>query len=130
MEFINDNFRISTLTEKTYTARIVVGAYGKRSSLDKLLKRPFFLANSPWIGVKAHYRADFPDNLVALHNFDGGYCGLSQVENKVVNGCYLTNYASFKKHKNIQTFSGRGYVPKSVSETFFLRMPSHCLTNQ
>lgn len=104
VQFDNDTFSVTTSAEKMYTARIVVGAYGKRSLLDKQLKRPFFLANSPWIGVKAHYRADFPDNLVALHNFDGGYCGLSQVEDHVVNGCYLTNYASFKKHKNIQTF--------------------------
>ncbi len=104
VQFETETFTLTTSDEKAYTSKLVIGAYGKRSHLDKQLKRIFFLQESPWLGVKAHYQADFPTDLVALHNFEGGYCGLSQVENGVVNACYLTNYRSFKAFKNISTF--------------------------
>jgi len=42
--------------------------------------------------------------LVALHNFKGGYCGLSKVEDGSINVCYITDFKSFKKHKNIKDF--------------------------
>ncbi len=41
---------------------------------------------------------------MALHNFKGGYCGVSKVENNAINLCYITNYATFKKYKNIADF--------------------------
>jgi menaquinone-9 beta-reductase len=104
-----------------YTARIVIGAYGKRSGLDKQLQRPFAFQASPWLGVKAHYQADFPEGLVALHNFYGGYCGLSQVENKMVNVCYLTHYRSFRQHKNIAEFQQQVLFRNPFLKDFFAR---------
>ena len=82
----------------------VVGCYGKRSVLDRNLSRNFHQKKSPWLAVKAHYRADFDPDLVALHNFEGGYCGLSMVENDKVNACYLVHYESFKRFKDIESF--------------------------
>src|SRR5690606_34252476 len=73
----------------------------KRSAIDHSLQREFIVNKSPWLAVKAHYRGDFPSDLVALHNFPGGYCGVSKVENDLVNICYLVNYESFKLKKNI-----------------------------
>lgn len=104
VQFADDVFSVSTTDGKIYTAKVVIGAYGKRSSLDKQLQRGFSLKPSPWVGVKAHYTADFPDDLVALHNFNGGYCGLCQVEDGLVNACYLTSYKSFKQHRNVDAF--------------------------
>lgn len=109
--FNDDAFIVTTSTKRQYTANIVIGAYGKRSQLDKRLQRNFFQRESPWLGVKAHYQANVPADQVALHNFEGGYCGLSQVENGIVNACYLTNYASFKPFKNVDSFQ------KQVLET-------------
>lgn len=102
--FKHDEFIVSTAAGKIYTANIVVGAYGKRSAIDKQLHRDFIAKDSPWIGVKAHYEASFPNDLVSLHNFEGGYCGLCQVEDNIVNACYLASYESFKKYKNVVTF--------------------------
>ncbi|MFT5942275.1 MAG: flavin-dependent dehydrogenase, partial [Sediminicola sp.] len=69
-------------------------------------KRNFVQHKSTWLGVKAHYEfPDFPDNLVALHNFRGGYAGLSKTETGAVNFCYLTTYESFKKEKDIDSFN-------------------------
>ena len=47
---------------------------------------------------------NFQDNLVGLHNFEGGYCGVSKVENNQINICYLCNYETFKKYKNTEDY--------------------------
>ncbi len=99
-----DTFEVKTAKNGSVTSDFVIGAYGKRSGLDRSLKRGFSNKKSPWLAVKAHYKAAFDEKSVALHNFDGGYCGLSKVENEMVNACYLVNYESFKKHKDIDEF--------------------------
>jgi len=101
--FINDAFKVRT--KKQYlTAKIVVGAYGKRANIDQVLSRQFIAKKSGWLAVKAHYTGNFADNVVALHNFKGGYCGVSKVENNTINICYLADYATFKQYKNIEDY--------------------------
>jgi len=104
IEFSNDNFIISTHNNGEYTSKIALGAFGKRSNLDINLKRRFIQQKSPWLAVKGHYSGNFPNDLVGLHNFKGGYCGVSKVENDVINICYLVRFESFKKYKNIDEF--------------------------
>ena len=98
--------QVST-SNANYTCKQIIVATGKRSNLDKKLEREFMTAKSEWLAVKMHYQFDMPENIVELHNFDGGYAGLSRVENGNVNLCYLTHFDSFKKFKNIDAFSGR-----------------------
>lgn len=106
IHFQKDGFEVKTLEGEVFTARIVIGAYGKRSILDKQLNRDFIQSKSSWLGVKAHYSYDeFPENKVALHNFKGGYGGLSKTETGAVNFCYLASYESFQKEKNIDAFN-------------------------
>lgn len=105
VSFKNDSFDVSTRAQ-TYKSKLVLGAFGKRSNLDKQFQREFIQKNSPWIGIKAHYKNEqFPEDLVALHNFEGGYCGLSKTETNAVNFCYLAKYSSFKTEKNIENFN-------------------------
>ncbi|MDA8731498.1 FAD-dependent oxidoreductase, partial [Flavobacteriaceae bacterium] len=66
--------------------------------------RGFIQKKSPYLAVKMHVKGVFPENLVALHNFKGGYCGVSKVESDAINVCYITAYKSFKKYKNISDF--------------------------
>ena len=87
-----------------YTGRVVIGAFGKRSNLDVQMNRKFIQRKSPYLAVKTHVKGVFPDNLVALHNFKGGYCGVSKVETNAINVCYIVNFSSFKKYKNIEDF--------------------------
>lgn len=101
-----DIFEVTTEKGDKLNSHLVIGAYGKRSALDKTLKRAFIQRKSSWIGVKAHYENnDFPNDLVALHNFNGGYGGLSKTETGAVNFCYLASYESFQKEKNIENFN-------------------------
>jgi flavin-dependent dehydrogenase len=103
ISFDNDLFTITTANQ-VVSAKIVLGAFGKRSNIDQVLSRDFFVKKSPWLAVKAHYYGNFPNDVVALHNFKGGYCGVSKVENDIINICYLADYATFKKYKNIEDY--------------------------
>lgn len=94
-------FQLSLDTGSTVTASIVLGAFGKRSKIDKALQRPFFAKRSPFIGVKYHVRTTHEPDMVALHNFEGGYCGINKVENDVFNICYLANRHLLKNHGSI-----------------------------
>lgn len=87
-----------------YAGRMVLGAYGKRNLLDQKMSRNFMQQKSPWLAVKAHYKGAFDANTVALHHFKGGYCGVSTIENGLLNVCYLANYATFKNYKNISHY--------------------------
>ncbi len=106
IEYSGGGFKVGTKTGNPLKGRIIIGAYGKRSQLDRHLERPFIKNKSPWLAVKGHYSLkDFPDDLVALHTFDGGYAGLSRTESGAVNFCYLAHYKSFTKSKDINTFT-------------------------
>ncbi|GAB3888693.1 NAD(P)/FAD-dependent oxidoreductase [Spirosoma agri] len=103
----NDNqFEISVsdrtgITSQTLTSRLVLGAFGKRSKLDKTLDRAFMRQPSPYIGVKYHIRCDFPTDLIALHNFSHGYCGMSAIEDDKYCLCYLTTRSNLRQFGTI-----------------------------
>jgi len=102
VSFSNDIFTV--IANQVLTAKIVLGAFGKRSNVDQVLDRNFFNKKSPWLAVKAHYAGNLDNDVVALHNFNGGYCGVSKVENNILNICYLADYATFKQYKNIEDY--------------------------
>lgn len=82
-------FRIITDKKEQFSARLVVGSWGKRDVLDKKLARPFMQEHTGYMGVKYHLRGDFPDDEISLFLFEGGYCGLSKIEDGKYNLCYL-----------------------------------------
>ncbi len=116
IDFIDGEFTITTSNNIILKSKIVVGAFGKRSNLDQKLNRNFIQQKSPWLAVKAHYFGKFDDDLVGLHNFKGGYCGVSKVEDNKINVCYLANYETFKTFKNIEE-----YQKNIVSKNPFLK---------
>ncbi len=104
VQFFNEQFSIELTDNIIIQTQICIGAFGKRSNLDQYLERGFISQRSPWLAVKSHYTGAFPDDLVGLYHFTGGYCGVSKVENNVINICYLTDYNAFKKYKSIDEF--------------------------
>lgn len=102
--FENNNFNIFTKNNQFLKSNLVIGSFGKRANLDVKLNRDFIKKQSPYLAVKTHAKIKFREDLVALHNFKGGYCGVSMVEEGLVNLCYITNYKSFKKYKDISHF--------------------------
>jgi len=115
----DDLFEVSTLNGQLITAKHVIGAYGKRSAIDLQLKRAFIKKKSPFLAVKAHYSGEFDSSLVALHNFKGGYCGVSKIEDQKINICYLADYATFKAYKNIETYQQKVLYQNKHLEKIF-----------
>jgi len=97
-----------------YRAAIVCGGYGKYTPVfakdEQTLKR----RNVNYIGVKYHIKTDFPDNRIELHNFEGGYCGISKVENNRFCLCYLSSAEKLKQSGN---------SIKQLEETFLYKNP-------
>ena len=121
IEFQNSIFKVVTSKNRIYTSTIVIGGYGKRSNLDKHLNREFIQKKSAWMAVKSHYEFEgFPETMVALHNFQGGYGGLSKTESGAVNFCYLASYESFQKEKDITNFN-QNVVSKNPFLSDFLK---------
>lgn len=99
----NDHFVVET-DHGSLEAEAVVGSFGKRSRLDKTLNRQFITRRSPYVGVKYHIRLpNFPTDVIALHNFSLGYCGVSAVENETVNLCYLTHRDNIRNFGKLQS---------------------------
>jgi len=119
IQFKEERFSIFTTNNLEFNVKIVLGAFGKRSNLDLKLNRDFIQKKAPWLAVKAHYSGDFPGDLVGLHNFKGGYCGVSKVENDKINICYLVDYETFKQHKNIEEFQSKVMYKNPNLKTIF-----------
>ncbi|MBI3883660.1 MAG: NAD(P)/FAD-dependent oxidoreductase [Sphingobacteriales bacterium] len=103
--FNNTFFSLKT-NQQTYSAIITCCSFGKRSNLDIKWKRPFTIATknrlNNYIAVKYHINTDTPDNIIALHNFKDGYCGISKIDNDAYSLCYLTTADNLKKSGNIR----------------------------
>jgi len=99
--FDADQFLVKT-NESSLFAKLVIGSFGKRSKLDVSMKRTFIQKRSPYVGVKYHIRTDHPADLISLHNFKDGYCGLSRIEDQKYTLCYLTHRNNLKIHGNIR----------------------------
>lgn len=104
IKFENDLFQVNTKEKNQYTAKVVIGAFGKRSNLDIKMNRSFIKRRSPYFAVKIHVEGEFPEDLVALHNFKGGYCGVSKVESNAINLCYIAKDSEFKSYKKLNDF--------------------------
>lgn len=89
---------------ETYTAKVVCGAWGKRSNIDVKWQRPFVTeknkALSNYIAMKYHITYPWPRDVVGLHNFRNGYCGISQIEDGKTCLCYLTTAANLQLCNN------------------------------
>lgn len=91
--FENEYFTIQT-THCLYKAKTAAGAFGKRSNLDIKWERKFSKQKknrlNNYVAVKYHLKYDISNDVIALHNFQDGYCGISQIENGICCLCYLT----------------------------------------
>jgi flavin-dependent dehydrogenase len=84
------------------------------------MKREFIQKRSPYAGVKYHIRTDQPSDLISLHNFKDGYCGISQVEDQKFTLCYLTHRDNLKKHGNIKSMEEAVLYKNPFLKSLFL----------
>jgi flavin-dependent dehydrogenase len=85
-------------------SKIACGSFGKRSNLDVKWNRNFIQQKpnklNNYIGVKYHIKTNHPADVIALHNFENGYCGISQIEGGKYCLCYLTTAENLKVNNN------------------------------
>lgn len=103
VHFNDKDFTIQSAI-KNLTSEIACGSFGKRSNLDVKWNRNFVQQKpnklNNYIGVKYHIKTQHPADLIALHNFENGYCGISQIEDGKFCLCYLTTAENLKQHGN------------------------------
>ena len=97
----SDNYGDSMIDVQS---KVSAGTFGKRSNLDIKWKRKF-ASQKPnklnnYIGVKYHVKTNGPEDLIALHNFKNGYCGISQIEDNKFCLCYLTTAENLEQCGN------------------------------
>jgi flavin-dependent dehydrogenase len=101
--FQRSAFQVRT-ADAVYQTRVACVTAGKRSNLDIKWKRPFTRKRSDklnnYIGVKYHLQTDLPADLIGLHNFRDGYCGISRVEDGRYCLCYMTTAANLQANGN------------------------------
>jgi flavin-dependent dehydrogenase len=89
---------------KAITANLCLSAHGKRSNLDIKWNRPFLQEKSKrlnnYVGIKYHVKARWKENVIGLHNFKNGYCGISKIEEDKYCLCYMTKAENLKRHNN------------------------------
>jgi flavin-dependent dehydrogenase len=101
--FENQQFSIHT-TAGTFYSALTCGTFGKRSNLDIKWKRAFTRKRSTklnnYVGVKYHVKADLPADMIGLHNFRNGYCGISRIEDDQYCLCYMTTAENLRVSGN------------------------------
>ena len=101
--FQNNAFSIHS-TAGEFTTTVAAGCFGKRSNLDVKWNRNFVQQKpnklNNYIGVKYHININRPADVIALHNFENGYCGISQIEDGKFCLCYLTTAVNLQKSNN------------------------------
>jgi len=89
---------------KQINAKICCAAYGKKSNLDVKLHRQFLKSTDKrldnYVAIKYHIRTDWKENVIGLHNFENGYCGISKIEEDKFCLCYMTKAENLKACDN------------------------------
>lgn len=107
----DNRFQIGFISKKNSTQKIMASvccaAYGKRSNLDVKWKRNFLKVTDKktdnYVGIKYHIKTKWEKNIIGLHNFENGYCGISKIEDDKYCLCYMTKAESLNQcNNNIQ----------------------------
>ncbi|HYJ38983.1 MAG TPA: NAD(P)-binding protein [Chitinophagaceae bacterium] len=103
VEFNGSGFRIES-KHGNHSSTHCCAAFGKRSNLDVKWKRNF-VQHKPgklnnYVAVKYHVYFDLLPELICLHNFNDGYCGISRIEDNQCCLCYLTTAKNLQQNGN------------------------------
>jgi flavin-dependent dehydrogenase len=91
-----ENYCIKTNGGNVYAA-LVCNSTGRKSNLKTSGKKN---SGINYVGVKYHIKIPRNPNLVEIHNFPGGYCGISNIEEDKSCLCYIVNAKSLNKANN------------------------------
>lgn len=95
---------------RVFETEVLVSAFGRYTPGGFFKSR----IRNNWIGVKYHIEILHNRDEIVLHNFNGGYCGMSAIEGGKSCLCYLVHRKVMKRYK--------GNIPK-VEEQVLMRNP-------
>lgn len=72
-------------------SRAVIGAFGKRSLLDRTLDRRRIRTRTPYVAFKQYFHGGDTGEAVELHGVTGGYCGMVTVDDGTTNVCWMVH---------------------------------------
>jgi len=120
IQFEENGFRVTAGAHELFTAKMVIGSWGKRETLDKKLQRAFIEERTSYMAVKYHIRTDYPVDEIGLDNFRDGYSGISKIEDDRYNVCsFYRRPKDKKKHSSIQAFREEVMFQNPVLKSIF-----------
>jgi len=127
--FKENEFTVTTAKE-IFKAKVACGCFGKRSNIDVKWKRPFIAQPknklNNYVGVKYHVKYDLDEDIIALHNFKNGYCGITKIEGDKYCLCYLTSAINLQnsngsiKEMETNILAANPHLKKIFAESEFL----------
>ncbi len=93
------NYTIKTSSGDVMTS-LVCNSTGRKSNLKTSPEMAHKTASTNYVGVKYHVRLPRNANLIEIHNFPGGYCGISNIEDGKSCLCYIVNSKNLNAVKN------------------------------
>lgn len=85
-------------TNGSYFAKLACGSFGKIH--PHFIERKQQNDEQNYVAVKYHIQVPFDRNLIALHNFKDGYCGISMINETDSCLCYLTTSKQLQENGN------------------------------
>jgi flavin-dependent dehydrogenase len=95
---LHDEIYQITTNSNTFQSKLVCGSFGKIN--PPFIAQKKATEKGKYIGVKYHIKTDLPFNIIELHNFKDGYCGVSKVDNDTYCLCYLTTAKNLRLNQN------------------------------
>jgi flavin-dependent dehydrogenase len=78
---------------------LVCNSTGRNSNLESI-ENSSKLTDTNYIGIKYHLRLMRDPGFIEIHNFPGGYCGISSIEDGKSCLCYIVNAKMLKRAGN------------------------------
>ena len=94
----SEGFVLNTKSGQSFFAKRLIGATGRYSHRLFPSKADQNAGKGKWFGVKYHLECDFPADTIQINLFDGGYAGISRIEDGKYCFCYLASAKWLKKY--------------------------------
>ncbi|HWY10122.1 MAG TPA: NAD(P)/FAD-dependent oxidoreductase [Bacteroidia bacterium] len=94
----SESYSIKTKTE-TVNADLVCNSSGRKSNLE-VKEKIEDMAGTNYVGVKYHVKLSRDPSAIEIHNFPGGYCGISNIEENRSCLCYIVNSKNLRSVQN------------------------------
>ncbi len=94
----NGIYNVKTSRENILS-KLVCNSSGRRSNLE-VKERSEEIKGTNYVGIKYHVKIKRDPNLIEIHNFPGGYCGISNIENDKACLCYIVSSKKLKEANN------------------------------